>query len=240
MRVLIFIACFWASLVQAEQRTFIVEWGLIDLARVGFELHETPSEYIMATSFELTGLASMYQRKSYSTTFGDINMIPASPLQHRRITEISKGQRSTLVRWSSGSPVSETDPPANADPVTPVDTADLFDTIDPLTVIYRAMQDLESSGTCQGLFRVWDGRRRFDLSISDMGAETLPQDRSWAWSGAARHCRVNLSRRGGFVPAETKASGEFSIWVAPLDTGWRVVKMAFDSRFGALVGRLVN
>jgi hypothetical protein len=91
------------------------------------------------------------------------------------------------------------DPPAEHDDRDAVPPALQQATIDPLTAGLAAV----SSG-CQGTLRVFDGRRRYDLALSDLGETATPPSRHTRYAGRARHCRALIAPLAGFWRSEPR------------------------------------
>jgi hypothetical protein len=84
-------------------------------------------------------------------------------------------------------------PPPDSDERDPVPAALQQHTIDPLTAGLAAV----NSG-CQGTLRVFDGRRRYDMVLSDRGEAEVPSSRHNIYTGRARLCRVSITPLAGF------------------------------------------
>jgi hypothetical protein len=103
-------------------------------------------------------------------------------------------------------------PPAENDDRDPVPAALQQATIDPLTASLAAV----SSG-CQGTLRVFDGRRRYDLVLNDLGETATPPSRHTRYAGRARHCRALIQPLAGFwrsEPRHDERPTQVDYWIA--------------------------
>jgi len=134
------------------------------------------------------------------------------PLRFRSAGEYRGQRRSAELDYdASGAVHAETDPPPEADDRDPVPAALQQSTVDPLTAGINALL----SG-CQGTLGVFDGRRRYDLSLSDLGDSDTPSSRHALYSGRARHCRAAIQPRAGFwrsQPGDERPS-QIDCWIA--------------------------
>ena len=131
--------------------------------------------------------------------------------------------------------------------MTPVPKAATVGTSDPLTVVLSVLDRLAETGRCEAEAKIWDGRRRYDVSVTHLGEERLVADRPWAYEGVATRCALGFERIGGFWreqprwrDPEEEASRSRTIWVAQVAPGrWALVRAEVETRYGTVVGRLL-
>ncbi len=129
------------------------------------------------------------------------------------------------------------------DPVPPPLTKD---TIDPLSATLTVLLQMAEGGRCDGAFRVFDGRRRYDMSISSGEQAVLPPIHSSVFAGAARRCNFHLKRIAGFWKnpddKPRQRVTEPTLWVAsPMTTVPPVpVRFTADTGLGELRIHLVR
>jgi hypothetical protein len=134
------------------------------------------------------------------------------PLRFRSAGEYRGQRRSADVDYDAvGGVRARSDPPAEADDRDPVPLALQQSTVDPLTAGLTAVL----SG-CQGRLNVFDGRRRYDLLLSDLGEADAPTAGDAFYSGRARHCRATIEPRGGFWRSQpsTERPSQIDGWIA--------------------------
>lgn len=135
------------------------------------------------------------------------------PLRFRTAGEYRGTRRLAEIEYPSGAgPRVRIDPPAETDDRDPVPTALQQATIDPLTASLAAV----SSG-CHGTLQVFDGRRRYDLVLSDLGETTTPPSRHTRYAGRSRHCRALIQPLAGFwrsEPRHDERPTQVDYWVA--------------------------
>lgn len=108
--------------------------------------------------------------------------------KRRAISYLGDG---TLVTWN--------DPPRSVEnDEESVPTSMRRNTLDPASAILSVVDAVTRAGKCEGDYPVYDGRRRFDLSISLIGPDSLAPSRYSSYSGPATLCRVAVNKLAGF------------------------------------------
>jgi hypothetical protein len=115
------------------------------------------------------------------------------------------------------------EPDEDDGPLTPIPEGETLGTVDPFAPVLGALARLDAGQDCAATWRVYDGTRRYDVSMTDLGDETLEGDRDWTYAGPARKCRILFKRIGGFSadrpPRAPESDYTRLIWFAPLDAG---------------------
>jgi hypothetical protein len=107
-------------------------------------------------------------------------------------------------------------------------------TVDPLSLSIAASRALEQTGRCDQTVPVFDGRRRYDLTLKHIDAATLPPSEYSVYHGPAVRCSFSMKRISGFrkswktrrqVDADASAP---TIWVAPIRADLPPVPVRYD------------
>lgn len=126
------------------------------------------------------------------------------------------------------------------------------DAVDMLTGTLLMLQNTRNTGDCKGSFPVFDGKRRFNITLKDEGKELLPKSKFSAFSGEALRCTVKVEPVAGFdkkdenrgwmaVQNHTEARRKPpTLWLAKLDRKGPVVpvRMEIASEYGSVVAHL--
>ncbi len=118
-------------------------------------------------------------------------------------------------------------------------------TLDPLSVVAGLSEVLQNGGRCEGSFPVFDGRKRYDLTISDAGETILePTDYS-IFAGKAHGCRLNYELLGGHRIERNKYAAtarERIVWVARPHEGAPLipVRLQIETAYGTVMGHLTG
>ena len=152
----------------------------------------------------------------------------------------------TETTWSHDSSIAttKTDPAPDLEEVYSIDAAMLRDVTDPFSAMMTMLNRLDAGKSCSGVFQIYDGRRRAELSFSDLGIVELVPDRAFAFDGKAQLCGlVSLPlgghRRKSRFTSKTPNPNETRAYIARLATGLLVpVRIEVDLFFGQIVTRL--
>ena len=94
--------------------------------------------------------------------------------------------------------------------------------VDPLSFAIAATRVLEKSGRCDQTVPVFDGQRRYDLILKDLGPANLAANRYSVYQGPAVRCSVAMNRISGFRKSlsasqqERDRSTPPTLWVATI------------------------
>jgi Protein of unknown function (DUF3108) len=118
-------------------------------------------------------------------------------------------------------------------------------TLDPLSVIAGLSELLEKNGRCEGSFPVFDGKRRYDLTVSDSGTADLEATDYSIFAGEARACRLDYQLLGGHRIERSKYAAtarERIVWVGrpSKDAPLIPVRLQIDTAYGTVMGHLTG
>jgi hypothetical protein len=155
-----------------------------------------------------------------------------------------KERRNSLTFNPDGTVDVTRDAPEEDDIVTPVPKDSIPGSIDPITAILSLSGLIQQGEQCQGTVPVYDGRRRYDMSVTPDGMRTFERNDYTVFSGEAMACRLEFDRIGGFREQTsnkyTKTAHNRLVWVAsPFpDTLPIPVRVEVDTDFGTLIVHL--
>lgn len=120
-----------------------------------------------------------------------------------------------------------------------IDPGLLKGVLDPLSAIVAIGQVIEKTGACETEFGVFDGRRRYQLKVTDMGERALSRSRYAPFAGLSRRCDFVFERVAGFKkkssvddsPTAGRAYYRSTTERAPL----MPVRVEADSGYGAAI-----
>ena len=129
--------------------------------------------------------------------------------------------------------------------ITPVPEDSVANTVDPFTPIFEIGRDLNQTKRCEGSYRVFDGIRRYDLTIMDGGVSELTSDDAADFQGLAHRCDITLTRIGGFSTknglfkfGESEISR--TLYLGEIRGHWVPVRFEISAPLGTAVARLIN
>lgn len=126
------------------------------------------------------------------------------------------------------------------------------DAVDMLTGVLMMFQNAKNTDKCAGSFPVFDGKRRFNITLKDDGYDTLGKTEYSSFEGKALRCTIRVVPVAGFdkkdakrgwmaVQAHTeKRKKPTTIWLAPFEKEGAVipVRMEIASDYGTVVAHL--
>lgn len=151
------------------------------------------------------------------------------------------------MSWPKGikMPVFTVEPEPERDEIHPLRRATLRDVVDPYTAMLMGLQDLEANGTCDGKYRVFDGRRRSELYLKDFGTILLEAEQDDSYSGEAHICGSASKLIGGhkldsrFDPDEALDFEKVKIYVGRPDGETLMpVRIEMSNFIGSITVRL--
>ena len=219
------------SILQAETT--------IELRRKSYKVvSKSKTDGLLNVFFEWSGQA---------TSQGNFLESRLVPSLHQNVGKRAGNVRKTVLLYESNGEIVSSDiqPPPDLSEVFPIPRGLLSETIDPLTAIVQINRRLERGMGCNATFPVFDGRRRYDLTLADRGELTLKQTPFSVFQGKALVCEINANMLGGHKREKSKyttSSGEKLVYVGrPLDGGPILpVGLTVETAFGTLTGHLVS
>ncbi len=126
------------------------------------------------------------------------------------------------------------------------------DAVDMLTGTLLIMQNADNSEKCEGSFPVFDGKRRFNITLQDAGTDTIAKSKYSKFSGKALRCTLKVEPVAGFKEKDKKRGWLAvqshteerkkppTIWFARIEKDGPVVpvRMEIASAYGAVVAHL--
>jgi hypothetical protein len=140
------------------------------------------------------------------------------PERHRLTGAYRAEKRSVSIDYDGGIVRARVEPPPEDDYRSQVPPELQQDTIDPLTASLAAV-----GADCRGTLRVFDGRRRYDMVLSDLGSAELKRSRHGLYAGPTRRCRAEVRPVAGFWnrkpgdddPENDEEPAHLDFWIAP-------------------------
>ena len=116
-------------------------------------------------------------------------------------------------------------------------------TVDPPSAMMTLMETLGSTGRCDAAVKVYDGKRRYNLTSGHAGDVELRATGYAPYSGPAVECHIGIERIAGFRKGrfEKRYPEQITIYLAPVLEGAPPVpvRMHANNMFGSLRMHLV-
>ena len=205
------------------------------------ELQLSDARYRVVTRAESQGVASwFFTWRSEARSEGERTNQGLQPARHE-VDGLWRGEarRVRLAYPDAGLVRASVEPPSNGEERDPVPADLTTNTVDPLSATLTVLLRLAEGGRCEGDFRVFDGRRRYDMAVLPGESSTLEQVHSSIFAGPAQRCDFTLRRIAGFWKKKNnfrRKVKEPVLWVAsPMaDVPPVPVRFTADTGFGEL------
>jgi hypothetical protein len=220
--------------------------GGLRLLSVGIAVEQESGRYRITGSFRTRGLADLFLGMTTRVETEGV-IADGVPRPTRLLSDgtVRGRERHLSVEFRDReAPLVEIDPP-DPETRTPIPPGQLLGAVDTLTGLLRASRGLAAGGDCARRVPVFDGRRRFDLVLTDLGTAEMKRSGHSFYEGTARVCHVRQERIGGFVAKDRDArdrADEGTAWIASVlpDTLPVPVRIEFQSGWGRSILHLVE
>lgn len=178
------------------------QWGNVTLALSEANWQFSDTDYSLTSTTQSKGsLAFAFKFQGEVRLNGQIRDGQHQPLQLFSGSTGKRGVWTAETRWQADGQLigTERDPELDLEEVFPLDEETLDGTIDPYSAMLNALTALKETGSCAGVWALYDGRRRTDMHLHDMGETTLKSDRPWAYAGKVHICGVDTKPLGGHM-----------------------------------------
>jgi hypothetical protein len=193
-----------ASLPAQAQQTRLLYAGFLQDAQVmtvKFDLSAPGGAgYSIDAGGDLIGiLASMYPFHMQLSSQGRLTAAAAAPSHFRSDIAAEGEQRMVTLTYGAGGVVQMVDQPPTEEGQLAMSRGLVSGTIDPLSAIAAIARGIASGHGCSGQLPVFDGARRFDLTLMPLPASTqLPQLSRIALKTPPHGCDAALTLISGF------------------------------------------
>lgn len=170
-------------------------------------------------------------------------------LYQTRYDGVVGDKRSINVTFGKDGPTQvSVEPPNTDDNRRQVEPEFLIGTLDPATAAILATGTNNGAAICTQEFKVFDGRRRYDVAFENMGQdEVFAGNDERFYGGMATRCTISYRRVKGFDPdwERTNASkfpNKFDIWFVQFEGLPRPipVKVQVKTDYGVVVAQLIS
>jgi len=208
-----------------------------------FRLEETPSAYSLDGRIRAVGAFRLFYRVDVrAESQGNLIRDAAQPRWHEHVfTSKGKDRVARLDYPGDGRVSAQLVPTDDSGRPKPTEQQTV-DTLDPLSAILAMGHRVAHAGHCEGTFAVFDGRRRYDLTLTDEGGERI--DAAPAYVGPVRRCHAAVLKIAGFSfdhdyqPRTTNGR----VWFASPKPGAPAlpIRIDFDGTWGLVEVRMTK
>ena len=118
-------------------------------------------------------------------------------------------------------------------------------TIDPASLVMSVVAAFAEHGSCAGHFKLFDGVRRYDLNVQQVGTGTVQMYKQSFYQGPATECQATPQLIQGFAPLAVQSQlypQSANIWLAPALQGQPAIPVRIETQnaLGSMVFDLVG
>ncbi len=227
---------------------YVTEWAGTDVGVSAARWHIAENQFFMSAEFNASGLVQLISDfAGYASVTAERHK---ESWQGKQLMIASNWGNDTSLaetKWSEDGHIATThaDPAPDLDEVYPVDSEMRTSVTDPFSAMMTMLERIDAGKSCSGVFQIYDGRRRAELSFSDLGTDELASDRDFAFSGKTQICGIVSRPLGGhrrksrFTSEKKPNLNKTRAFVARLGPSLMVpVRIEVDLFFGQIVTRL--
>lgn len=165
--------------------------GGFHLLTFDLDLSLAQQRYDVTTRLQTAGFLSwLLSWSQVAASEGVIVEDALSPVRHRSEGQLRGRHRTVEIDYEKGqvSAVRLDPAPREDEERDEVPEAMRREGVDPMSAILGAIRRLSAGQGCEGRLPVFDGRRRYDLVLTDRGRRAMPETRYSVFSGDALQC----------------------------------------------------
>ncbi len=171
----------------------------------------------------------------------DANVVP----QRHRFANHWRGKvRTVEIGYQEGVPADiRAEPPYGKDAERAVSADLLPGAVDPMSAVTAIVLENATGDLCRPTTAVYDGRRRYDATLTPLGSKQLKASNFAPYSGLAEGCRLNFERIAGFKEGDERMNKmSIDIWLADVGAGRGKipVRLQLDTPWGIGFAHLVR
>ena len=202
-------------------------------------VEDTAERYAIASDLRTLGVVGMLvDLASHAEVQGRIIADMPRPLAYRVDVRRDGIDRHNHVEYRADGSVSGGSTPPPSERLTPVTPEHMQGTTDNLTAYFRVERQVAKTGSCAAIMPVFDGRQRYDLHFSDIGAQTLAATAGHQFAGPVHACRMVRREIAGFPidPRKSEGARRATLWYGQLFADRRIlaVRLELETEIGTL------
>lgn len=228
--------------------TYEVYFGGMHVLSAQAELDRTDSRYRLAAQAQTQGILDFFfSWRGVTESIGAFDATGPVPARHRNHGYREESVRKVALAYDGQGDIAAmlVEPPLNLEKVNALPDDAEIGTIDPLSVVAGLSETLTQGAACSGEFAVFDGRRRYDLTVTDLGPQTFEANSYSIFAGEARACGIEYTLLGGDRKEKNKyvkTARDRVVYVGqPLAEAPAIpVRAKFETDYGTVMAHLTS
>ena len=211
--------------------------------------------YDMQLQAETQGfIGNLFPWKATFNTSGHTEKGALLPTVYVERSTWRKGLKVTEMNYSPDGKVLKTTTQSEGKTVTDRNINEVLtgNAMDLLTGALVMLQNVKTTNKCKGQFPIFDGKRRFNITLTDAGTEVLAPSTYSRFSGEALRCTLKVVPVAGFKKKDAKRGWMAvqnhteernklpTLWLAKMENSSQIVpvRMEIASDYGSVVAHL--
>jgi hypothetical protein len=222
--------------------------GGLHVLTFDLDLKIAPQTYVATARYGSTGfLGWLIPWTSQSVAAGTVTQDKLVPERYRVDSKLRGRERVTDIFYADGqvNDVKLMPLPKDDEDREIVTDEQKQNTFDPMTAIFAATRNIDRGQSCTSRLPVFDGRRRYDLVLTDAGKQEVRAGYYKAFAGEAVRCDFSIEQVSGFVrkPRDEETHRQLQsgrVWMAPVVAGGPAVpvRLELDGDWGMSIVHL--
>ena len=237
-----------AAEAQSVRASYEVYFGGFHVLNAEAQMENGGEVYSITAEAETQGMLGwFFSWKGETESRGLVAGNRIIPQRHDNFGTSDRGDREVKLRYDTAGDITEAlvQPEQDLEDHHPLPAYAGEGTLDPLSVVAGLATLLQQGGPCDGSFAVFDGRRRYDLTVTDAGTATLEPNAYSIFEGEARGCHVSYELLGGHRVERNKYAAtarDRTVWVARPAEGAPLipVRLSIETDYGTVMGHLTG
>jgi hypothetical protein len=201
--------------------------------------------FISADIATLGNLALLYPFTQRLQSNGALKGGKASPSQYQSTMRIFSRQESVILTYASSGAVGIEAVPLTRQAQMAKEQGYANGTMDPASLVVAVASLFARTGSCNGQYQLFDGARRYDLTLAQGGYTDLVEMPTSYYAGSATECTATPQLVAGFQQSALNANlypQSARLWMAPAIAGFPTVPVRILARsaFGDMTLELVK
>jgi hypothetical protein len=200
---------------------------------------------ITADIATMGNLAVLYPYTQSVQANGSLKAGKAQPAKYQSTIRIWNRQEAVTLTYASNGAVDIAAVPLTRQAQMAQQEGYANGTMDPASLVVAVSSLFASAGNCQGQYQLFDGARRYDLTLEQGGYADLDPMQNSHYAGSATECTATPQLVAGFQQSALNANlypQSARLWMAPAIAGFPTVPVRIfaQSAFGEVTLELVE
>ena len=202
--------------------------------------------YTIAADIATTGnLAALYPYTQSLQATGSLHGGKARPANYQSTMRVWSRQEFVALSYGADGSVGIRAVPLTRQAQMAQEQGYARGTMDPASLVVAVATLFSNAGNCNGQYQLFDGARRYDLTLAQGGYADLDAMPNSYYAGSATECSATPQLVAGFQQSALNANlypQSATLWMAPAIAGFPAVpvRILAQSAFGPMTLELVN